>query len=160
MPAISPDGRWIAYTSDESGRAEVYVRPFPDVERGRWQVSRDGGSKPLWSHDGREIFYLGLNRALMAAEVALLDTELVPGRIAQLFDATAYTLPEHGTGARPYDLSPDGSRFLMLRRPDAADDPLRTARIVTVVNWFEELREACRLAIGDLVCSPGEFPPN
>ena len=64
--------------SDESGRVEVYVRPFPDVERGRWQVSRDGGSKPLWSRDGREIFFSASNRALMAAEVAL-DAEFVPG---------------------------------------------------------------------------------
>ena len=72
------------------------MRPFPDVERARWQVSRDGGSKPLWSHDGREIFYLGLNRALMSAAVAL-DAELVPGRITELFDATPYTIPEHGT---------------------------------------------------------------
>jgi serine/threonine-protein kinase len=139
--AISPDGRWLAYSSDESGRVEVYVRPFPDVDRGRWQVSRDGGSKPLWGRDGREIFYVGLNRGLMAAEVAL-DPEFTPGRITQLFDATPYTSPEHGTGARPFDLSLDGKRFLMLRRPDTDDDPLRKARIVAVVNWFEELRGA------------------
>jgi Tol biopolymer transport system component len=138
-PAISPDGRWVAYSSDESGRVEIYVRPFPDVERARWQISRDGGSKPLWSRDGREIFYIGINRGLMAAEVAL-EPEFAPGRITQLFDATPYSLPEFGSGGRPYDLSPDGERFLMLRRPDVAEDPMRSARIVTVVNWFEELR--------------------
>jgi eukaryotic-like serine/threonine-protein kinase len=140
-PVISPDGRWLAYSSDESGRVEVYVRPFPDVERGRWQVSRDGGSKPLWSRDGREIFFIGLNRGLMSAEV-MHDEHFALGRVRQLFDATPYTIPEHGTGARPYDLSLDGQRFLMVRRPDAADDPLREARIVAVLNWFEELGAA------------------
>ena len=55
---ISPDGRWMAYTSDESGKSEIYVRPFPDVDKGKWQVSTSGGGSPLWSPDGRELFYL------------------------------------------------------------------------------------------------------
>ena len=67
------------------------------------------------------------------------DEHFALGQVRQLFDATPYTIPEHGTGARPYDLSLDGQRFLMVRRPDAADDPLRKARIVAVLNWFEEL---------------------
>ena len=57
QPQISPDGRWMAYVSDESGKSEVYVRPFPDVDKGKWQVSTSGGDSPLWSPDGRELFY-------------------------------------------------------------------------------------------------------
>jgi eukaryotic-like serine/threonine-protein kinase len=139
-PAFSPDGRWLAYSSDESGRVEIYVRPFPDVSRARWQVSANGGSKALWSRDGSEIFFVSPNRELMSAAVSF-DPELTPGPITPLFDASAYTIPEHGTGGRPYDLSADGSRFLMLRRSDARDDPLRAARLVVVVNWFGELRQ-------------------
>ena len=56
-PALSPDGRWLAYASNESGRYEVYVRPFPDANAGRWQVSRNGGNEPVWAHNGRELFY-------------------------------------------------------------------------------------------------------
>ncbi|HZF32140.1 MAG TPA: winged helix-turn-helix domain-containing protein [Gammaproteobacteria bacterium] len=144
-PAFSPDGRWLAYSSDESGRVEVYVRPFPDVSHARWQVSANGGSKPLWSRDGKEIFFLSPNRELMSAAVSF-DAELAAGPITRLFDASAYTIPEHGSGGRTYDLSADGRRFLMLRRPDAHDDPLRAPRLVVVVNWFEDLR---RLAAAD-----------
>ncbi len=57
QPEISPDGRWMAYTSDESGKYEIYVRPFPEVNKGRWQVSTSGGDTPLWSPNGRELFY-------------------------------------------------------------------------------------------------------
>ena len=70
---ISPDGRWIAYASKESGQTEVYVRPFPDVEDGRWQISRDGGSEPVWALDGRELFFRGGNRSNMM--VVAVDTE-------------------------------------------------------------------------------------
>ncbi len=56
-PAVSPDGRWLAYASDESGTAEIYVRPFPDAGSARWQVSTAGGVSPIWSHSGKELFY-------------------------------------------------------------------------------------------------------
>ena len=68
QPQISPDGRWMAYTSDESGKYEVYVRPFPEVDKGRWQVSTSGGDSPLWSPDGRELFYRN-GDAVMAVSV-------------------------------------------------------------------------------------------
>ena len=68
-PDVSPDGRWFAYVSDESGRAELYVRQFADPGAGKWQVSVDGGSEPLWAHSGRELFYRTLRGDMMAAEV-------------------------------------------------------------------------------------------
>ena len=61
-PEISPDGRWLAYVSNESGQQEVYVRPFPNIEAGKWQVSQDGGRLPVWAPDGRELSYRGLSR--------------------------------------------------------------------------------------------------
>ena len=66
---ISPDGRWVAYQSNESGRFEIYVRPFPNVDAGRWLVSTDGGIQPLWSKNGQELFYVGSNGALMSVSV-------------------------------------------------------------------------------------------
>ena len=72
IPALSPDGRWIAYVSDESGSSEVYVRAFPDVNSGKWQVSTDGGVMPMWADSGRELYYLDDNMGLVAA---LVDTD-------------------------------------------------------------------------------------
>ena len=69
VPALSPDGRWLAYVSDETGSSEVYVRAFPDVNSGKWQVSTGGGVMPMWAHDGRELYYLDNNRSLVAARV-------------------------------------------------------------------------------------------
>ncbi len=66
---LSPDAQWVAYESNESGQTEVYVRPFPNVEEGRWLVSRDGGTRPLWSRDGRELFYLGAPGRVMAVPI-------------------------------------------------------------------------------------------
>jgi serine/threonine-protein kinase len=133
----SPDGRWITYSSDESGRVEIYVRPFPDVNRAQYRVSPDGGSKPLWSHDGREIFFISAERELVAAEVALQPTFRLAG-VRRLFDATAFTDTEHGSGARPYDASADGQRFLMIQREGKAGEP----RIIVVMNWFDEVERA------------------
>ena len=67
-PKISPDGRWMAYMSNESGKLEIYVRPFPELNKGRWQVSTSSGDTPLWSHDGRELFYRN-GDSVMAVEV-------------------------------------------------------------------------------------------
>jgi dipeptidyl aminopeptidase/acylaminoacyl peptidase len=137
-PAISPDGHWIAYSSDESGRPEIYARPLPIVGDSWLQISRDGGSKPLWSRDGREVFFVSPQRELMAATLAL-DAGIGVTRIDRLFDATPYTDAEAGTGARPFDVSLDGKRFLMARREGAAN-PLSTPRIVVVLGWDDELR--------------------
>ena len=136
-PSLSPDGRWLAYTSDESGQTEVYVRPFPGPG-GRSQVSTDGGGNPVWAHNGREILYL--SRAapfpLVAATVRTEPDFAVESR-QQLFDwvgvySAAPTHPE-------WDLPPDDQRVLALGAPPYAEGT--GGRYVVVQNLFEELRQ-------------------
>jgi len=132
---VSPDGRWVAYDSDESGQFEVYVRPFPDAYRGsRWQISAAGGRQPVWSRDGRELFYRDFSGALMAVPVAA-GPGFAPGRAVRLFEGSSYLGSGAQGGGRTYDVSPDGSRFLMVRVGDQSSTPL-----VVVLNWFEELK--------------------
>jgi hypothetical protein len=134
---IAPDGRWLAYESNESGREEVYVRPFPEVDGGQWQVSTGGGRTPLWSRDGRELFYLSLGNLMMGVQVE-------PGPVwrtttpAQILKNQYF---ESGLGsARTFDISPDGRRFLMIK-PGGDNAP---QSLVVVQNWLEELKRRVR----------------
>ena len=129
-PTISPNGRWLAYSSDESGRGEVYVRPFPDAKGFKRQVSAAGGVSPRWSHDGHELFFLDESRFMVAAPIASGET-LVVGEPKRLFDASAYNLGNVG-----FDVAPDG-RFLMIRPVGAA--AARPSELVFVDNFFQEL---------------------
>jgi serine/threonine-protein kinase len=148
---ISPDGRWLVYQSDESGRDEVYVRPFPRIEGGRWQVSTDGGFAPKWSRSGREIFYRELGSGdMMAAPVSLAEAAFDAGVPARLFDGSGYVRGEIG---RNWDLAPDG-RFLMIRPAVAAAPP----RVVYVQNFAEELRRLAPLD-GCVSGCPSSFDP-
>jgi Tol biopolymer transport system component len=131
LPAISPDGRWIAYESTESGAMEVYVRPFPDTSASRVQISQGGGFAPLWSKDGREIYYRN-DRSLMAVAITTTPTFTAAPPEA-LFRLSGYVLA--GTRGIRYDVAPDG-RFLMLKDEDGRDT---RDRIVVVQHWFEEL---------------------
>ena len=128
---ISPDGRWLVYQSNESGDIEIYVRPFPKVDDGRWKISLDGGSKPMWSRDGSEIFYIDPEGWLVAVEV-----ETFPGfsasRTHRLFDTKTLADRPYYAGARDYDLSVDGRRFLFTRNVAAASSP--RSRIIVVMN--------------------------
>jgi serine/threonine-protein kinase len=126
---ISPDGRWLAFESDESGVHEIYVRPFPDVNAGRWQVSTAGGRTPLWSRDGRELYFLGLDSAMMAARVET-TTAFVSGAPVRLFAHHNYVGGASSIG-RTYDQSPDG-RFLMIK-------PAPSPNITVVLNWSRTL---------------------
>ena len=103
---LSPDGRWLAYVSDESGSWEVYVAAFPGPG-GKWQISSGGGTQPIWRRDGSEIFYLGSDRTLMAAAV-LREKEFAVAPPRALFPTRA-----RYTGNRAYDVSPDGKRILI-----------------------------------------------
>ncbi|MEO8140689.1 MAG: protein kinase, partial [Gemmatimonadota bacterium] len=110
--SLSPDGRWIAYQSDESGQDEIYVRPFPKADNGRWQISAAGGSEPLWGRSGREIFFRSLAGEMMTAPVTATTTFSSSGAPRALFSTKGYaTTP----GNRAYDVSPDDQRFVMLR---------------------------------------------
>ena len=134
-PALSPDGRWLAYTSDESGRTEVYVRPFPDVGSGRWQVSRNGGGEVLWSHSGGELFFRDAQGGLVAVTVSP-GPSFVAGAQRTLFDASSFVT---GVGHRVYDITPDDRRFIFLRSTGASQAQAGPSTLVQVDNWFAEL---------------------
>ena len=128
LAVFSPDGQWIAYTSDESGRVEVYVRAYSGAGR-KYSVSTDGGTEPVWSRDGRELFYRNGN-AMMAADIRF-EPELEVGEPRKLFQGNFQPAPWLNPN---YDVSPDGERFLMIR--PTADAP---REIHVIVNWFQEL---------------------
>jgi serine/threonine-protein kinase len=136
MASFSPDGRWLAYTSNESGRDEVYVRPFPRTEGVARLVSIGGGSGPVWAPKGSALYYRGASGDMMAVPVTLEPT-FTSGRPRTLFRfAGVYRMS--GT-ATAYDIHPDGTRFIMVsERKDAAPTPRQQVNIV--LNWFEELR--------------------
>jgi serine/threonine protein kinase/dipeptidyl aminopeptidase/acylaminoacyl peptidase len=129
----SPDGRWIAYDSNESGRDEVYVLPFP-LTGHRWRVSTDGGAEPVWSHDGRELVYRGGNK-LWAVDVRTSPAFTI-GTPQALFPDTFVSSPNGSTG---YSISNDGKRFLFAQ-PVQPDPPITHVQVV--LNWFAELRRA------------------
>jgi serine/threonine-protein kinase len=135
-PAISPDTRWIAYASMETGRWEVFVRPFPDVNGGKWQVSTEGGQQPLWAHNGRELFFLDVQRNIVAASVETEPHFRVVERTVLFRLGTEYAA---GGWGGTYDITADDERFLLARF--VGSDETVQSRIILVENWFEELEE-------------------
>ena len=133
FPALSQDGRWLAYTSDELGHYEVYVRPYPGL-RGKWQISRGGGIAPRWSGDGKELFYRNGNK--MMAVTIETDVSFIPGNPVELFE-DSYVDDRYG---HRYDVSADGQRFLMVKRGQFTDSASPGTEIMVVENWFEELK--------------------
>jgi serine/threonine protein kinase len=131
-PEFSPDGRWIAYTSGLSGRTEVYVQPFPS-SGGKWQISNEGGIEPLWSRNGKQLFYR------LSGKVLTVDVQTGSGFSASkphlLFDKPGYG---GGLSIRGWDLSPDGQRFLMVKLDVSKPAPIN--EMILIQNWFEELR--------------------
>ena len=137
QPKISPDGLWIAYASYESGNSEVYIRPFPEVERGKWQVSSGGGDTPLWSPTGGEIFFRK-DDAVMAASFETKPT-FKPGKTEMLFRGPYLVLGVNE--GHPWDISPDGKRFLMIKPLASANATGSPRKINIVLNWLEELKQ-------------------
>ena len=139
-PDFSPDGHWLAYGSDESGRSEVYVQPYPGPGP-RQQVSTDGGTAPAWSRDGRELFYTTTQTAggqatftrMMAVTVGLRPT-FTAGAPRMLFQGNFGA----SAGIRGYDVSPDGRRFLMVQQKERP--PVSASEMILVQNWLEELK--------------------
>jgi Tol biopolymer transport system component len=127
-PAISPNGRWLAYTSDETGQLEIYVVPFPNTNAAKWAVSTHGGTEPLWSHSGSELFYRDRSGNLVAVDVKTNPTFSL-GRSTALFPAGGFASEQVGL---QYAVALDDQRFLMIRPlPD---------KLIVVDNWFEELK--------------------
>jgi hypothetical protein len=139
-PQISPDRRWIAYTSNESGKFEINVRPFPEVNKGRWQISAAGGNSPLWSANGRELFYRN-GDAVMAVAVETEPT-FKAAKPETLYRGT-YTSSSMQE-KHPWDISPDGKRFLRMKGVASTGEASAAAgprKINIVLNWFEELKQ-------------------
>jgi Tol biopolymer transport system component len=136
QPQISPNGRWMAYTSNESGQPQIYVRPFPDVEGGRWQVSPSGGDSPLWSRDGRELFYRRLD------EVLAVSVKTEPAFNLETPKILFRGMYNYSNTSHSWDISPDGKCFLMVKPPWALTPSEGGPRKINVVlNWFEELKQ-------------------
>jgi Tol biopolymer transport system component len=134
-PMVSPDGRWLAYRSDESGANEVYVRPFGSAG-GRWQVSTSGGINPIWGPDGDELFYISGNALFVATVSTAADFSVL--RREQLFSTAAYL---QDVNRAHWDVSPDGERFLFLLAGATAGAGSDQGRYILIDNWFTELEE-------------------
>ena len=134
--ALSPDGRWLSYESNETGRTEVFLRPFPNTDSGKWQVSNGGGVAPLWARNGRELFYVNANRDMMVTAVGSgAEPQLGERRVLfHLRDELYLASQEFYT---PYDIAPDG-RFIMARNVTPASTI--QAPLIVVENFFEELK--------------------
>lgn len=130
--SFSPDGRWISYQSDESGRFEIYIRPFPGPG-GKWQVSTNGGSRPRWRRDGKELFFLDADNKIMSAEINLGATTVDVGAVRALFQIT----PFGGAGRDIYDVTGDGQRFLVAT-PGSEEI---SSPVTLVVNWTAEVKK-------------------
>jgi Tol biopolymer transport system component len=140
---VSPDGRWIAYFSNETGQTEVYVRPFPSGA-GKWQVSKDGGGFPIWRGDGRELFYTTRQgTAIAAVDIKAGAASLEAGRIKTLFEERTRLTNPGGGGTHPftnYAVSPDGQRVLIARAATREGDS-GPAAIAVVANWAADIKK-------------------
>jgi serine/threonine protein kinase/Tol biopolymer transport system component len=129
MPAPSPDGKWLAYESAESGRREIYVVPFLHGS-GKWEVSTGGGTGPRWRHDGKELFYLSPDKKIMSAEIFEQSESLVVGKVGPLFTVNPLS------GGYPYDVGADGKKFVV----DTQATPKTNQPLTLVVNWLSLLK--------------------
>ena len=132
---VSPDGQWIAYTSDETGSAEVYIERFPDLGY-RTLVSTGGGRNPVWSKDGRELFYRDLDRGVLMGVEVTNEPALIVG-VPEILFGGRYGLTR--LEMRVYDVAPDGQRFLMLKETRDSDDDAARDEIHVGLNWLKKL---------------------
>ena len=132
--AFSPDGRWVAYNSNESGSSEVYVRPFP-AGAGKWQISIDGGVYPRWAGQGRELFYRKDNALMLVSYRSDGDT-FVAETPRKLFEGPFLSLSVGGMTLADYDVAPDGKRFVMMQ----GEEHVQEMKVTFVFNWFDDLR--------------------
>jgi eukaryotic-like serine/threonine-protein kinase len=134
VPSVSPDGRWIAYQSDETGSLEVYVRPFPGPG-GKWQISSTGGTLPVWSRNGRELFFQNAHNRIMVTEYERKNDVLVVGKPRLWSDQQLQDL----SGSLNYDLAPDGKRFAIFPELKALEEK-GNVHVTFLENFFDELR--------------------
>jgi serine/threonine-protein kinase len=136
---ISPDNHWIAYQSNESGQFEVYVRPFPNVNAGRVPISVEGGSRPLWAHNGHELFYFeDKSGNLMTVPYRIVGDTFIPGIPTKLFEVGLLT----NTPFRAFDVTPDDQRFVVIKETTFNQaSTTSSAAMIVVLNWSRELQE-------------------
>jgi serine/threonine-protein kinase len=138
-PRFSPDGRWIAYQSNESGRAEIYVRPFreraPAGSGGQWQISTAGGQYGIWSNNGRELFYETPGSRIMVVDYTVSGDSFVRGKPRLWSDRQIYY-----PGVSNLDLAPDGKRFAVLTMPETAGGQKGSVHVTMLLNFFDEVR--------------------
>jgi WD40-like Beta Propeller Repeat len=135
VPMFSPDGRWIAYRSNESGTSEVYVRPFPGGRGGTWQVSTGGGLHAVWSKDGRELFYETADRRIMVVDYTVSGESFVPSKPRLWSEREIFYF-----GVTNWALAPDGKRFAVFPIPQDAETEKGAVRVTFLQNFFDELR--------------------
>jgi Tol biopolymer transport system component len=129
---FSPDGHWVAYTSNESGQSEIYVIPFPPApNEGRWVVSRGGGVMPRWRRDGKELFFISPDRKMMAVDVSTKPT-FQSGTPHALFDTDMVDTGIR-TGPMSWDIAPDGKRFLII-----SENSTGASSLNVILNWRPE----------------------
>ena len=131
-PAVSRDGRWLAYVSNETGRDELFVRPFPNVNEDRWQISNGGGVEPVWAHNGRELFFRNIApNEIAVATFSTSENSFDLGSVTPLFRRPGIIFGRGNT--RAYDVALDDQRFLTTR-------PVGETSVILVLNFFEELK--------------------
>ena len=135
MPAFSRDGHWIVYSSSETGRNEAYVRPYPG-EGGKWQISKDGGSFPLWAPDGRSLYFLSPDSHIMVVDYEAKGAEFSPGKARQWSPVPIW----NPTNVIPYALHPDGKRFAVFPVPEPSPEEKGNAHLTFLLNFADELR--------------------
>jgi hypothetical protein len=132
FPALSPDERWLAYASDESGTMEIYVRPFPETSSARWQVSTSGGAEPVWGRSGRQLYYINAKNELVAADIRPGATFAV-GEQRVLFSFAPFLR----LGAIPsYAVSADDRRFMVLREGESSQE----SELIVAMHWMDRLK--------------------
>jgi serine/threonine-protein kinase len=140
---VSPDGKWLAYHSNISGEFQVYVRPLPNVQDGRYQISTAGGTRAAWSRNGRELFYLDHEGFLTSVTVpASPGATFAPGPPVKILNRKYYLGASLlGLDLRGYDVSPDGQRFVMIKEPESPPPVTQSVNMVLVLNWVEEVKD-------------------
>ncbi|MGE5326529.1 MAG: TolB family protein, partial [Deltaproteobacteria bacterium] len=143
LAKFAPDGHWLAYQSNESGKPEVYIAPFngaagtsaggSGVQGGKWQVSQGGGQLATWSHDGKSLYFLAPDNQLMQAQINFKGPAVEVGVPRPVFQAI---FANAGPGARTYDVAPDGKRFYILGTKESAPVP-----ITLVSNWTAAIKK-------------------
>src|SRR5262249_29497275 len=136
-PAFSPDGKWLAYSSTESSTYQIYVRPYPaNASSGKWQISTAPARYPIWSRNGRELFFQGLDGRIMVADYTASGETFVPGRPRRWSDTQIFLTP----GFPNLDLAPDGKRFVVFPETNASANVKSSLHVTFLVNFFDELK--------------------